>query len=250
MPTYIIYDAKIKTGTRYLTKEVAYFLGGIYAADECVNSNNKIYWAAPVRYNPQYSNSMQTTEHFNKVSVISSSVQGYTVMRDNIKGTSLDSGKNRLPGFSTFFESTGLTNLNSEIPELKTALLSSPKEVKKAFILGVIDGRGTPDVNVQRGIIRYISLDCPTDYIGEFLLEIFEDYGLECNYNTARDRLEGGAPRKPQLRIRNVEFYLKDIGYISPAKFKKMEDTYNAKYGSSRTIVAQNFFSGLKYLER
>ena len=39
-----IYDSGIETGTKYLTVEVAYFLGGIYAADENVMSNGKLYW--------------------------------------------------------------------------------------------------------------------------------------------------------------------------------------------------------------
>ena len=37
-----IYDSGIETGTKYLTVEVAYFLGGIYAADENVMSNGKL----------------------------------------------------------------------------------------------------------------------------------------------------------------------------------------------------------------
>ena len=41
MPTYQVYNAGIDTGTNYLTKEVAYFLGGIYAADEKVTSRGK-----------------------------------------------------------------------------------------------------------------------------------------------------------------------------------------------------------------
>lgn len=56
-----IYNAGIKTSTKYLTPELAYFLGGIYAADESVTANGKHYWAAPVRYNPQYSTQAQTT---------------------------------------------------------------------------------------------------------------------------------------------------------------------------------------------
>ena len=48
-----IYNAGIKTNTKYLTPELAYFLGGIYAANESVIANGKRYWAAPVRYNPQ-----------------------------------------------------------------------------------------------------------------------------------------------------------------------------------------------------
>lgn len=250
MPSYVIYDPGIKTGSKYLTIETSYFLGGIYAADEHVVSNGKTYWAAPVRYNPTYSTTLQTAEHYDYISSMAARLMAYTVMRDNIVGTSLDSGKNRLPGFSTLIESTGLTDLIVEIPKLKTALLSSPDDVKKSFILGVIDGRGTPDVNVSKGIIRYLSLDCPNNEIGAFLDEIFDDYGLECNYNTARDRLEGGRPRKPQLRVKDVERYMRYIGYISPAKYKRLSDTYDSKYGSHTEVDGSSFLPGLKYLTR
>lgn len=249
MASYPIYNAGINTGTKYLTAEVAYFLGGIYAADEKVTSNGKLYWAAPVRYNPQYSTEMQTAEHFDYVSTIASKVNGYTVMKDNIKGTSLDSGKNRLPGFSTFFEATGLNDLRTEIPTLKPVLLAADKDIQKAFILGVIDGRGTPDISIPKAIIRYLSLDCPNNDIGSFLDEVFEHYGLDCNYNTARDRLEGGNPRKPQLRIKDVEYYMRNIGYISPTKFSKMYDVFMAKFGSANVIDGSAFLPGLKYLK-
>lgn len=249
MPTYVLYDAKINTGTKYLTEEVAYFLGGIYAADEKVVSDGKIYWAAPVRYNPTYSTTIETAEHFDYVSTISSKVNGYTVMKDNIKGTSLDSGKNRLPGFSTFFESTGLTDLLAEIPNLKTALFSSTEDVQKAFIIGVIDGRGTPDASVAKHIIRYLSLDCPNNQIGSFLSDVMKNYGLNINYNTVRDRLEGGNPRKPQLRIKNVVYYMEHLGYISPAKVRKLKQVYDAKFGHSTIISGSSFLAGLKYLK-
>lgn len=249
MPKYVVYDSKINTGTKYLTEEVAYFLGGIYAADEKVVSNGKIYWAAPVRYNPTYSTTAETAEHFDFVSTISAKVNGYTVMKDNIKGTSLDSGKNRLPGFSTFFESTGLTDLLTEIPNLQTALISSSKDVRKAFIIGVIDGRGTPDASVPKQVIRYLSLDCPNNNIGSFLSGVMTNYGLDVNYNTARDRLEGGNPRKPQLRIKNVEYYMENLGYISPAKVRKLKQVYDVKYGHSTIQYDNAFLTGLKYLK-
>ena len=249
MPTYVVYDAKINTGTRYLTEEVAYFLGGIYAAEEKVISNGKTYWAAPVRYNPTYSTPAETAEHFDFVSTISAKVNGYTVMKDNIKGTSLDSGKNRLPGFSTFFESTGLTDLLAEIPDLKTALFASSREVQKAFIIGVIDGRGTPDASAAKQVIRYLSLDCPNNGIGSFLSDVMRHYGLDVNYNTARDRLEGGNPRKPQLRIKDVEYYMEHLGYISPAKVRKLKQVYDAKYGHSTIISGSSFLVGLKYMK-
>lgn len=249
MPAYQVYDAGINTGTQYLTVEAAYFLGGIYAADEQVASNGKIYWAAPVRYNPKYSTQAETAEHFDFVRQISAKVNGYTVMKDNIAGTPLDSGKNRLPGFSTFFESTGLTDLQAEIPKLKNALFPSAREVQKAFIIGVMDGRGTPDASAAKQIIRYLSLDCPNHAIGSFLSDVMTTYGLSVNYNTARDRVEGGNPRKPQLRVRDVERYMANTGYISPAKVRKLSDVYMAKFGSASITRDDAFLPGLKYLK-
>lgn len=246
-----IYDAGIKTNTKYLTPELAYFLGGIYAADESVPTEDKLYWAAPVRHNSKYATSTQITEHFDFVSEISGKVGGYIQMKESIIGTALDSGKNKtLLGFSTFFESTGLTDLCAEIPNLKTVLFNSDQDVKTAFILGVIDGRGTPDINKKDGGIRYISLDCPNNEIGDFLFEVFQNSRLECNYNTARDRKEGGKPRKPQLRIRNIEYYMRNFGYISPCKYGKIKAQYQMVYGSATEIDGSSLLSGLKYLSR
>lgn len=247
---YQVYDSGINTGSAFLTEEVAFFLGGIYAANECVRNANGLYWAAPVRYNPQFSSAAETAEHFDYITTISAKVSGYTVMKDNIVHTNLDSGKNRLPGFSTFFQSTGLTDLAQEIPDLKAALFNSSNEVQKAFIIGVIDGRGTPDASVAKQVIRYLSLDCPTTEIGNFLSEVMTHFGIDINYNTARDRLEGGAPRKPQLRIKDVEWYMANIGYISPAKIRKLHSVYLAKYGRANIVNVDDFLVGLKYLTK
>ena len=246
-----IYDAGIKTKTKYLTPELAYFLGGIYAADESVPADDKLYWAAPVRHNSQYATATQIAEHFDYVKEISEKVGGYIQMKESIIGTVLDSGKNKtLLGFSTFFESTGLADLCAEIPKFKTVLLKSDQMVKTAFIIGVIDGRGTPDINKKKGGIRYISLDCPNDDIGDFLNEIFQNSRLDCNYNTARDRKEGGKPRRPQLRIRNIEHYMRNFGYISPCKYGKIKEQYQLVYGSAKEIDGSSLLSGLKYLSR
>jgi len=245
---YQVYNPGINTGSSFLTEKVAFFLGGIYAANECVKSDNGLYWAAPVRYNPSYSTTTETAEHFDYIATLSSSVNGYTVMKENILHTSLDSGKNRLPGFSTFFQSTGLTDLSTEIPNLKAALFASSKDVQKAFIIGAIDGRGTPDASETKKVIRYLSLDCPTNDIGMFLSDVMLNFGIDINYNTARDRLEGGEPRKPQLRIKDVEWYMANMGYISPAKIKKLKSVYLSKYGSAHIINAGSFLTGLKCL--
>lgn len=245
---YQVYDAGINTGTTYLTETVAFFLGGIYAANENVLSGNTSYWIAPFRYNFGYSTDQEITDHFDYISNMSATVHGYTVMRDNIRGTRLDSGRNRLPGFSTFFEATTLTSLENEIPNLMEVLRASDRRVQKAFIIGVIDGRGSPDVNVDKGLIRYISLDCPNDDIGRFLSAVMTNYGIDINYNIARDRLEGGKPRNHQLRIKNAIDYMANNGYISPARFRKMRDAYLTRYGVANTICDNGFLMGLKYL--
>lgn len=245
--SYVKYNSGLDTGTIYLTEEVAYFLGGIYAADEHCGLNTK-YWAAPVRYNPTYSTSVETTQHFDFVSLISSRVNGCTIMKDLIKGTAMDSGKNRLPGFSTFFKESTLDNLQDGIPILKSALAASRQSVKRAFILGVFDGRGTPDVNLPKKLIRYLSLDCPNENIGMFLADVLTDFGFKINYNTARDRLKGGKPRKPQLRIRNVDKYMEKIGYISPAKFRHLKQVYDLKFSHVTVIDDSSFLPGVKLM--
>ena len=54
-------------------------------------------------------------------------------------------------------------------------------------------------------------------------------FGIDINYNTARERLEGGNPRKPQLRVKDVEWYMANMGYISPAKFRRMAKIFKTK---------------------
>ena len=122
------------------------------------------------------------------------------------------------------------------------------KKKKTPFIIGVIDGRGTPDVSVPNGILRYLSLDCPNNDIGDFLSEVMTHFGIDINYNTARDRLEGGNPRKPQLRVKDVEWYMANMGYISPAKFRRMTEVYSVKFGRANASTDYGFLMGLKYL--
>lgn len=251
MMNYIPYDSGLNINTQYLTKEVAFFLGGIYSAAEKGTSNGKTYWSSPVRYNFQYATEEQIASHYDSIKTIASLVNGNTVMSALIKGSPLDSGKNsRLPGFCTFFEATTLLDLIAEIPNLETALLGSPKDVQKAFILGVMDGRGTPDISIPKRLMRYLTLDCPDSRLGVFFTRIFNNYGFSINYNTSRDRLEGGRPREQQFRIKDIEFYMENIGYISPTRYKKLADVYDSIYGTHTEIDGSSFLPGLKYLTR
>lgn len=240
------YSSGIQIGTEYLTKEAAYFLGNIISSAESIVFNDELYWIAPVRYNFGYATNLEIEEHFEYIRLMSASLGAQTLMAENIRGTHLDSGKFRLPGFGTFFKSTGLVNLDETIPRLKDALELVPWNIKRAFMVGVFDGRGSIDINHQNHQIRYIVLDCPTDEIGNFLYDLFEGNGFSCNYNTARDRLEGGEPRKSQLRIKNDEEYMKRIGFISPKKFSLITDAYAHTYKNVTMINSNDILLGLK----
>ena len=171
------------------------------------------------------------------------------ISEDGLAGTG-EYGTTKEPYDNQDMASNDMNTDNEGMTDIHETVNASDNNVKKAFVLGVIDGRGTPDISISKGIIRYLSLDCPNDDIGDFLHEAFKSIGLLCNYNTARDRLEGGAPRKAQLRIKNVEDYMRRIGYISPAKFNNMKAVYMSKYGSAHESSGSAFMSGLKYLTR
>lgn len=243
---FVPYNSGLEMKTEYLTREAAYFLGNIYSSGESVTQNGALYWVAPTRYNYGYANELEIEEHFEFVKRMSSPMKAPTLMAENVRGTSLDSGKFRLPGFGTFFKSTGLTDLNDAIPSLRVALDNSPWSVKQAFMVGVFDGRGSIDVNKATKAIRYIVLDCPTNEIGAFLYRFFEDNGFSCNYNESRDRKEGGTPRKPQLRIKNNEAFMNRIGFISPKRFSLIHAAYQHTHNYVQIHDGSDVLPGLK----
>lgn len=239
----------LEMGTKYLINESAYFLGGIFAANESVTKKDRLFWIAPVRHNPGYLKPEELEEHFIHVNAIAAKLNNITLMSSTIKANALDSGKfGRLVGFGTFFESKNKTPLIDMVQDVKTALLESSQEVKSCFIAGMFDGRGSIDINMKTGEIRYIVLDCENSVVGNFLSEVVEDYGFRYNYNQARERLEGGTPRKDQLRIAGNESYIEKIGFISRKKF---EVAYSAYDNSEYNIVEKNeILIGLKKIVR
>lgn len=248
MPTmnYVLYDSGLDMGTNYLTKETAYFLGNIYSSGEFAISGNNRYWVAPTRYNYGYASDVEIEEHFGLVKQLASGMNARVLMSENIRVTFPECSKFRLPGFGTFFKSTGLIDLNSSLLTLKDALDASPWDVKRAFMVGVFDGRGSIDINKANHKIRYIVLDCPTDEIGAFLYDLFESHGFSCNYNTSRDRKEGGDPRKAQLRIKDSEAFMARIGFISPKRFSIVHNAYQHTHSYVQTQEENSVLNGLK----
>lgn len=246
MKSYVVLDTGLKMNTKYLTENVAYFLGGIYASEEQVVASGKKYKIAPVRYNYSAATELEIAEHYELVKEIADPVSGQTVMAENIRGTALDSGKNRMPGFSTFFRVTTLDELVDLIPRLKDALKESPWNVQRSFLVGIFDGRSSADIDKKTHKIRMLSLDCITDEVSSFLSEMIELAGISYNYNTHRDRLEGGRPRNPQLRIRDVDDFMKRVGLISPRRLNLIKQAYEYNFSSVQVFEEYDVLPGLK----
>lgn len=247
---YQMLNIDLEMGTKYLINESAYFLGGIFAANESVIVKETKYWIAPVRHNNGYLTNTELEEHFQYVKALASKISNQTLMASTIRSNGLDSGKfNRLVGFGTFFRSKEGQSLEDMIPEFRKALFASTQEVKKCFIAGMFDGRGSIDKNKSSGTIRHVVLDCENKTVGKFLCEVLGDYGLHYNYNEARNRKEGGKPRKDQLRIPGSENYLEKIGFISKKKFDVAANAYNLTT-DYKVKIEDNILCGLKIIER
>lgn len=247
--TYVSFNPGLDMNTQYLTEQMAYFLGGIYASEEEVITSNKRYKIAPVRYNYSAATEMEIVSHYEIVKMIANMVNGITYMAENIRNTPLDSGKNRMPGFSTFFTSTTLTDLTALIPTLRDALKQSPWSVQRAFLVGVFDGRSSADIDKQTKKVRMLALDCISDNVASFLAEIIEITGIRYNYNTHRDRVEGGRPRNPQLRIKDVKEFMSRIGLISPRRVNLLNFAYQYNYDNVEIHEEPTILLGLKTIQ-
>lgn len=246
---YISFDSGLEISSKYLTEEVAYFLGGIYASEEQVETADGSYKIAPVRYNYGAATEIEITEHYEIVKGLAKRLNAYTAMAENIRGTKLDSGKNRMPGFSTFFKTTTLDELTDLIPRLKDALNQSPWSVKRAFLVGVFDGRSSADINRQNHKVRMLSLDCISDDVGAFLASVLDNVDIKYNYNTHRDRLEGGKPRNPQLRIKDVDTFIYKVGLLSPRRINLLKNAYIHNYENVEVIANNDVLKGLKTIQ-
>jgi len=237
----------IELGTKYLINESAYFLGGILAANESVIVNEIKYWIAPVRHNKNCVTNIELEDHYNHVKRIAASIEQETLMDITIRENGFNSGKfpPRMTGFGTFFKSQNSVSIEEMIPIIRTALFASSKEIRRCFIVGMFDGRGALDRDTKSGKIRQIALDCENRIIGEFLCEVLLNYGLSHNYNISRARLEGGTPRKDQIRVLGSEDYIGEIGFVSSQKFNIATQRYRTS-GQFNIVNEDNILYGLK----
>ena len=249
----IIYE-KVSTQLEFLTdfctNEVAFILGGIIASDESIVRNGVQFWVAPSRYNPQYAKEEEIEKHINYIRKIAATNNLDVLTAELIRNNNLDTGKfSRLKGFGVYVRSKTHTTLTELISAVDSIWPSLSTEVKACFIVGALDGRCSIDHDKARNVIRYIVIDIPSTESGSFLVKTFESFGLELNYNVARDRLEGGRPRQNQLRIRNHEDFFRRVGLINPKKFDVAFDAIKSSHYKAKCKNLDTILSGLKRIE-
>lgn len=223
-------DLPIRIGKNELSPECAYFLGAIMSADESFDYEGKRYWLAPVRHNYRQATDEEICAHMQILQQIIGRANGGILTRNELKEKRwFNSGVvmrafTTKQGFAAVFESDENTTVDSFFDDVKTAMDNSVQEVKQAFIAGAFDGRSSIDRNTKNNKIRYLVLDCENQKVANYLGELLDMLGIESNYNTARERLEGGIPRKEQFRLKGcyMPLFMEHIGLVSPCKFELM----------------------------
>lgn len=220
-----MHSLPINLGTPYLTNESAYFLGGIIAANETVRIHNTEFWISPVRYNREYLTRAELQSHYTSVNAIANVLNNKTFHVNgsyiSINGTTIEVPKftGRHSGFVTLFPKTSNINVEELASLTEEVLKTSCEEVIRCFITGIFDGRGAVDFDNYNKSIRYIALDCANINVAIVFTSILNSFIT--NYNTSRERLEGGIRRDNQFRIKDINYYYRSIGYISDVRFKK-----------------------------
>ena len=229
-------DLPIRMGKNELSPECAYFLGAIMSAEEYFDYDGKRCWLAPVRHNHGQATEEELHEHMQILQHVIGRANGVILTRDELKAKKWFNSNDIMrafgtkKGFAAIFESEEDTTIDSFFNGVKTAMTNSPKDVTQAFIAGAFDGRSSIDRNQKNSKIRYLVLDCENLTVANYLGELLGALGIESNYNTARERVEGGIPRKEQFRIKghDMPLFMECVGLVSPLKFELVRSTLDS----------------------
>ena len=227
----IQHNLQISFGSEYLNNINAYFLGALLTANEPQEINDKVMWLAPYRHN--YSSLVteaSIVEHIEYIKRLIQRSNGKILSKEELRKYNWFPPNKQ--GFAVAFESPLGTTIGELVTKTAAALASADKEILRCFLVGAFDGRASLDYNAANNTVRYLSLDCSDDGVANLLNDILQKLGIEANYNTARERVEGGRPRKNQFRIpsRDVEYFIKNIGMICPSRFSQIKGVYSSLY--------------------
>lgn len=210
----------------------AYFLGAILSTNEPKFENGKVVWLALYRHNyTGYANAINIAEHINYIKTLIRRANGKILLKDTlVQKHWFPSNKQ---GFAVAFESPLHTTIDDIISVVSSAIDNADDSIVRCFIVGAFDGRSSIDHNKKENKIRYLSLDCNNSSVANLLNKALMRLGFsENNYNTSRDRVEGGLPRKNQFRISadDALLFIRRIGMICPSRFEQYKDIFANLY--------------------
>lgn len=214
---------KERTGTETYNPIEAFFLGGILM---CSDEHHRYDFVSLVRHNPGYANSRLLAEHRSLVRELASRTGGEV--------TDLDS--RRFEGFAVHFRSS-LDTDDTILARAKTAVEHGDHAIWKAMLAGAFDGRASYDRRRGTQANTQFVVDCPQTNemeIAELVVSLARRLGISMNTNYSRERLEGGNPRKTQLRMRSAdaERFFMQVGLVSPEKLQRACELY----GCDKTV--------------
>ena len=214
------------------TPASAYFLGSLLAGDESYRlyGQNKRVWLAITKHNVGYCTNEDLTKHFNSVMSLTKGMKAQMYNKTELVMRNWFT-PNKI-GFAASFETPENVTSKEVCTFTESILKNLSLDLKKCIVLGAFDGRSSIDINKATGDIRYIVLDCGNNDSMDILSGILSQLGIRYNCNYARDRLEGGEPRKPQLRVAaaSVSRYAQSVGYISPARISILSKALGDRY--------------------
>lgn len=105
------------------------------------------------------------------------------------------------------------------------------------MLAGVFDGRASFDRRRGTQANTQFVVDCPLANereVSELVIRLARKIGIGVNANFARERLQGGNPRKTQLRLNASEAkrLFENVGLVSPEKMRQACELY----GCEKTI--------------
>ncbi len=227
----------------------AYILGLMCSNEKTVYSGTT-YWLMPIRHNP---NPAIFPHLYIQLSYLKKIYSGFEMLKHwkslGYSFNKYNAGKNGIVGLALHQSISNIVDLSHYI--CSDFIRNPSRDFKRSFLIGLFDGRSAFDSN--NGWLALDISDLP-DFMVKRIEDILIYFGISYNINSsysARKRKSGAAPRQPQLRIADLEKFLKDIGLISEVRFN---NSYKGllklgKVSPTLTSASDPLLPGLKILK-
>jgi len=211
------------------TETEAFFLGGLIM---CSDEHHGHDFVSLVRHNSGIVTTKQLSEHRSAITKLANMAGGRVTDLDTLK----------FEGFAVHFSSRTDTE-TSLIARANSILMDGKVAERSALLSGIFDGRASFDRRKGVAATTQFVVDCPRnceELVSNLVVKLGRQFGIQITTNFSRDRLNGGTPRKTQLRMKSsdAERFFAQIGLVSPAKMERAREMYGAKSLREKDAIA------------